>query len=98
MVPTMFSFATKPVTEATTACQFPQPSGAKIQAMQLPILARIEESSCSSESIPNPSSVQPKNERNQTTIVESKMIVPAFLMNDQPRSHIERRTLPKVGM
>ena len=25
------------------------------------------------------------------------MIVPAFLMNDQPRSHIERSTLPSVG-
>ena len=31
-------------------------------------------------------------------IVEMRMIVPAFLMNDQPRSHIERRTLPTVGI
>ena len=30
-------------------------------------------------------------------MVESRMIVPAFLMNDQPRSHIERSTLPIVG-
>ena len=26
------------------------------------------------------------------------MMVPAFLMKDQPRSHMERRTLPRVGM
>ena len=26
------------------------------------------------------------------------MIVPAFLMKDQPRSHMERRTLPSVGI
>ena len=41
-VPTMFSLATRPVMEATTACQLPQPSGAKIQAMAPPILARME--------------------------------------------------------
>ena len=30
-------------------------------------------------------------------MVERRMMVPAFLMKDQPRSHIERRTLPTVG-
>ena len=25
------------------------------------------------------------------------MMVPAFLMKDQPRSHMERSTLPRVG-
>ena len=43
------------------------------------------------------SGLTPKRERNQMTIVESRMIVPAFLMNDQPRSHMDRRTLPRVG-
>ena len=30
-------------------------------------------------------------------MVDSRMMVPAFLMKDQPRSHMERRTLPTVG-
>ena len=30
-------------------------------------------------------------------MVESRMMVPAFLMNAQPRSHMLRRTLPTVG-
>ena len=39
-VATIFSFATKPVTAPTAACQFPHPNGAKIQAIPLPIAAR----------------------------------------------------------
>ena len=35
---------------------------------------------------------------NQTRIVERRIIVPAFLINDQPLSHIERRTFETVGM
>ena len=31
------------------------------------------------------------------TIVERRIIVPAFLMKDQPRSHMDRMTLTKVG-
>jgi hypothetical protein len=31
------------------------------------------------------------------TMEDSRMIVPAFLMKDQPRSHIERRTFVTVG-
>ena len=30
-------------------------------------------------------------------MVESRITVPAFLIKDQPRSHIERSTLPTVG-
>ena len=30
-------------------------------------------------------------------MVDRRMIVPAFLMKDQPRSHMLRRTLPRVG-
>ena len=44
MVPTMFSFAIRPVMEATVACQLPKPSGAKIQQMAPPTFARIEQS------------------------------------------------------
>ena len=35
---------------------------------------------------------------NHTAIVESVIIVPAFLINDQPRSHILLNTEPIVGM
>ena len=44
MVPTMFSLATRPVMEATAACQLPQPRGIKSQAMALPMTAKMLES------------------------------------------------------
>ena len=56
----MFSFATRPVMDATTACQLPQPRGAKIQSMAPPMAARMEQSICSSDSIWNCPSTQPK--------------------------------------
>ena len=56
----MFSLATKPVMEATAACQLPQPKGMKIQATRLPIRARMEQSICSSLSIWKAPSTQPK--------------------------------------
>ena len=59
-VPTMFSLATRPVMEATVACQLPQPRGMKIQAMALPILARMELLIWSSVSIWKVPSTQPK--------------------------------------
>ena len=43
-------------------------------------------------------SVNPKFERNQIIIDERRMIVPAFLINDQPLSHILLKTLPTVGI
>ncbi len=101
-VATTFSFAIRPVTAATAifqpspACVHPR--GVKIHAIALPILDRILESNCSASSIPKPPSVHPKVIRNQRTMVDSKMIVPAFLMKDQPRSHMLRRTAPTVGM
>ena len=42
-------------------------------------------------------STHPKYDKNQMIIVERRMIVPAFLMNDQPRSHMERKRFPIVG-
>ena len=40
---------------------------------------------------------QPKPIRNHRTIVERRIIVPAFLIKDHPRSHILLRMLPSVG-
>ena len=97
IVPTMFSFATSPVKEATVACQVPKPRGAKIHASAEPTFARIERLSSSFPSIRKPSAVQPKKEVNQTTIVESRITVPAFFTKDQPRSQVERRTVFTVG-
>ena len=31
-------------------------------------------------------------------MVDSRMMVPAFLMKDQPRSHMLRSTVPTVGI
>ena len=93
-VPTTFSLAIRPVTDATAPCQWPQPSGANRNATALPIAARMLWSISTMPKLP---SCQPKDEVNQTKIVARRMIVPAFLMNDQPRSHIERRMLPTVG-
>ena len=56
----MFSLATRPVMEATAACQLPQPRGLKIQAMALPMAARMEQSISSSLSIRNVPSTKPK--------------------------------------
>ena len=36
----MFSFATRPVIEATAACQLPQPCGIKSQQIAFPIMAK----------------------------------------------------------
>ena len=47
--------------------------------------------------MPKCPSSQPKFIKNQSKIVESVIIVPAFLMNDHPRSHILLKTLPAVG-
>jgi len=97
IVPTMFSLATRPVTDATAACQLPQPSGMNSHATALPSFARMLRLISSSSSIPNAPSAQPKRLRNQITMVESRIIVPAFLMKLQPRSHMLRRTFESVG-
>ena len=48
--------------------------------------------------MPKEPSTQPKKEVNQTKMVDRVMMVPAFLIKDQPRSHMERSTLPTVGI
>ena len=68
-----------------------------IHAAALPITARIDLSISLSSSIRNEPSTTPKYVVNQTNIVERRIIVPAFLMKDRPRSHVERRTFLTVG-
>ena len=95
-VPTTFSFATSPVIAATADFQSPQPSGAKIHAIPLPIAAR--KPSLRSSTMPKRPSAMPKLEANQMKMVDKRMIVPAFLMKDQPRSHMLLSTFPTVGI
>ena len=94
-VPTTFSFATSPVIAATAAFQSPQPSGAKIHATAEPIAARIL--LFISSTIPKLPPSTPKLCANHTKMVERRIIVPAFLMKDHPRSHVLLRTFPTVG-
>ena len=98
-VATTFSFAIRPVTAATAIFHpspaFVHPRGAKIHAIAEPIFARIL--LFNSSTIPNPPFSQPKPIKNQRTIVERRMMVPAFLMKDQPLSHILLRMFPAVG-
>ena len=75
----------------------PAPFVMELPAYHWPTVARMERSSSSSSSIRNTPSATPKRLRNQTRIVDSRMIVPAFLMKLQPRSHMDRSTLPTVG-
>ena len=95
--PTTSSFATRPMMVAMVAVASPKPSGAKIQQIALPITPRMLLSSSISASNPNEPSTVPKQEPAQMMIEEIRIIVPAFLMKDQPRSHMERSTLPTVG-
>ena len=80
---------------ATVACQLPKPRGAKIQAMVLPMLARMEW--LLSSTMPKAPFSKPKPWRNHNTMVDSRITVPARLMKDQPRSHMDRSTLPTEG-
>ena len=109
-VATTFSFAIRPLIAATAIFQpLPlcvHPSGVKIQPIAEPIFARIHSawaasraapSSPSKLNIPKPASVHPKFIKNHKMMVDNVMIVPAFLMKDQPRSHILLNTLPTVG-
>ena len=50
-----------------------------------------------SSTMPKPASVKPKPWRNQRMMEEARMMVPARLMKDQPRSQVARRTLPTEG-
>ena len=59
--------------------------------------SRLSSSSISEPNTKLPPSGKPKCDPAQIIIDERRIIVPAFLMNDQPRSHIERRIFPTVG-
>ena len=87
----MFSLATRPVMEATAACHVPQPRGRKIHAMALPILARMEGVDLLLRGIWNMQPTQPARVVNHTKTGQQDGW--CHLMKDQPRSHMERRTL-----
>ena len=94
-VPTTFSFAARPVIAATAAFQLPHPRGVKIHATAEPIAARILFSI--SSTIPKCPPSNPNPCANHIKIVERRMIVPAFLIKDPPRSQVLLNTFPTVG-
>ena len=94
-VATTFSLATKPVILATAAFHSPQPSGVKIQANVCPIVAN--KLLLISSTIANPLSSNPNDCKNQITIVDNKITVPAFLIKDHPLSHILLKTFNTLG-
>ena len=63
--------------------------------MALPMAARMEE--LLSSTMPNWPSTKPKPWRNHKITEEARMMVPARLMKDQPRSQVARSTLPTAG-
>ena len=86
--------ATRPVTAATADFQSAQPSGVKIQAIALPIAARME---LSMSTMPNWPSCIPKEEVNQTAMVDRRMIEPAFFTKEEPRSYMDFRMSIGLG-
>ena len=76
-------------------CQLPKPKGAKIGATKPPMAAN-KDLSISSTMVKDPSTI-PKALVNQMIMLERRMIVPARLMKDQPRSQVPRSTLTTVG-
>ena len=85
IVLTMPSFATKPEREDATACQLPKPSGAKIGARKVPMIARKEASI--SSTMPKAPFSTPNVARNHITIQQRNRIVPAFFKKLHTRSH-----------
>lgn len=83
---------------AIAAFILPKPRGAKIQLIAPPIIPRTLFSSGISESNMNLPFDTPNTEPAQTIIEASKITVPAFLIKDQPRSHIERSKFLTVGI
>ena len=90
-VETIFSLAIHPVTTATDALHSPNPSGANIHCIDLPMLANIESSI---------SHIPPKLklDKNHIRIVDPNIIVPAFIANPLTFSHACINTLFKVGI
>ena len=95
--PTTSSFATNPMMVAIVAVASSKPRGRKIHLMPLPSMPNTLSASSSSVLKPNLPSTMPKQEPAQMTMEESRMMVPAFFMKDQPLSHMLRSTFPTVG-
>ena len=95
--PTTSSFATSPMTVAMAAVASSKPKGLNIHLIPFPNAPRTLSASSISVLKPNAPSTQPKHDPAQINIEESNIIVPAFLINERPLSHMLRRTLPTVG-
>ena len=94
-VPTMFSFAIRPVMVATVNSQLsPNPRGTKMYLRALPRLASIELPISSSVSRCN---CQSNDERNHTSAHANSMNVPAFFTNAHPLSSVALSTLYTLG-
>ncbi len=96
--PTTSSFATSPITVATVAWALSKPSGANIHLIPFPSIPSTLFSSSISTSNPNLPPTAPNLDPAQITIVARRMMVPAFLIKEAPRSHILRNTLETVGI
>ena len=88
---TTVSLASKPVTNATAACQNPNPNGANIGAIILPNIPRTL-------SIDASSTPGGKLLKIHTSTQTPKIMVPAFLMKREPLSHMCNRELLSVGI
>ena len=95
--PTTSSLATSPIIVAMVALMLPKPSGWNSQQIAPPMAPRMLSSSSISVSKTNEPSMTPNTEPAQITMEASRMIVPAFLMNELARSHMLRSRLPTVG-
>ena len=80
---------------ATLDCQGPKPNGLKMGAIAPPMAARMLASI--SSTIRNAPSTTPKLFRNHMRMLDARIMVPAFLMKDQPRSHMLRSTFIAPG-
>ena len=94
-VETTLSFAISPVKVATVDSQLPKPKGEKIKAIALPTYAS-KDASLLSTMLKAPFS-KPKCCKNQRIIVERRITVPAFLINDQHLSQVVRRIFEGTG-
>ena len=91
-VPTRSSLAMSPVIVATESSQLPNPMGAKIPQMALPMDARMESSMISASCNP-----QVYEDRNQMSTVANRTIVNAFFTNPHPLWSVAIPTLTAEG-
>ena len=76
----------------------PKPNGAKIQQIALPSIPSTLFSNSISKLKPKEPSIMPNIEPAHMIIDDNNMMVPAFLIKEEARSHIERKRLDTVGI